>query len=326
MSSRKKKGHKSKSVQQAKPSGEAAESRSGPEKGGHEAHRAGHHQHTRLEPDRTRPWPNWPILAICGVGLALTGYLTLVSWLGSEPLACGEGSSCDLVQGSRWGTLLGVTVSFWGFVLYGVIAWVTFSVKKAGAQWQVVSLLAFTGLAYAVYLSVVSLFVIEAACFYCLINLGILAALFLVALLQRPLYGAGFSWGAWWGQSAAVAAVLVLVLHLHYSGVFDAAAGPEEPMLKELAIHLDKTGAKFYGASWCGACQKQKKIFGASVERLPYVECTPQGKNGPRAPVCVQNNIKSYPTWMIGGSFHPGVLQPEELARISNFIWNKGAR
>ena len=42
----------------------------------------------------------------------------------------------------------------------------------------------------------------------------------------------------------------VLALHLHYRGVFDAAAGPEDPYLRAIAEHLEASGAVFYGAYW----------------------------------------------------------------------------
>ena len=80
---------------------------------------------------------------------------------------------------------------------------------------------------------------------------------------------------------AAIA--LVLGLNLHFSGFFDPAAGAEDPYLEALATHLQDNGARFYGAYWCPACQKQKALFTASADRLPYVECTPGGRDGPRA-------------------------------------------
>ena len=75
-----------------------------------------------------------------------------------------------------------------------------------------------------------------------------------------------------------IATLLVGGLHLHYSGVFDAAAGPEDPQLQALAIHLADSGVKFYGAYWCPRCQEQKAVFEASAKRLPYVECSSGGQ------------------------------------------------
>ena len=76
--------------------------------------------------------------------------------------------------------------------------------------------------------------------------------------------------------------------------------------MRALAIHLRDSGARFYGTYWCPACQKQKALFEASAERLPYVECTPNGRSAPPNLACVANDVKEYPTWIIGGRRHTG--------------------
>jgi hypothetical protein len=64
---------------------------------------------------------------------------------------------------------------------------------------------------------------------------------------------------------------------------------------------------------------EQKDLFEASVERLPYVECSPQGRGGPKAPVCIRGKINSYPTWFIKGNRYEGVLEPDRLATLSGY-------
>jgi hypothetical protein len=68
---------------------------------------------------------------------------------------------------------------------------------------------------------------------------------------------------------------------------------------------------------------EQKDLFEASVERLPYVECSPQGRGGPKASVCIREKIKSYPTWFIRGKRYEGVLKPDRLATLSGYIAEK---
>ena len=54
--------------------------------------------------------------------------------------------------------------------------------------------------------------------------------------------------------------------------------GKSSPKWIKLAKHLDKTGAKMYGAFWCARCRDQKNAFGTeAVKYLPYVECNPNG-------------------------------------------------
>jgi len=75
-------------------------------------------------------------------------------------------------------------------------------------------------------------------------------AILAVTAFQIPPGMAGFRWPAWGGQTLLVALVVVGGLHLHYSGTFSSAAGPEDPYLKKLALHLAAGDVKFYGAYW----------------------------------------------------------------------------
>lgn len=60
---------------------------------------------------------------------------------------------------------------------------------------------------------------------------------------------------------------------------------------------LTDTGTKFYGAFWCPHCQEQKKLFGKSAKKLPYIECSTADGRG-MLPVCKDVGIESYPTWV----------------------------
>lgn len=67
--------------------------------------------------------------------------------------------------------------------------------------------------------------------------------------------------------------------------------------LDAFATCLGDKGVKFYGAFWCPHCQAQKALFGASVDKLPYVECsTPDGNS--QNQTCNAEGIESYPTWV----------------------------
>ncbi len=58
--------------------------------------------------------------------------------------------------------------------------------------------------------------------------------------------------------------------------------------LDDFATCLKDKGATFYGAFWCPHCQAQKKLFGRSVAKLPYVECSlPSGQG--QTQVCIDN-------------------------------------
>lgn len=81
-----------------------------------------------------------------------------------------------------------------------------------------------------------------------------------------------------------------------------------------LATCLKDSGAKFYGAFWCPHCQATKAMFGKSVKKLPYIECSaPDGKS--QLQVCKDAGIDGYPTWVFpDGSRLSGEQSLETLA------------
>ena len=119
---------------------------------------------------------------------------------------------------------------------------------------------------------------------------------------------------------AAVAAVVILALHANYTAPEPEPIGPEDPMVRALAEHLKDSGVLFYGASWCPHCQDQKRLFGNSVSRLPYVECNVAGPNAPQSSACTQAGVSTYPTWIINGRAIVGqVLTLAQLASATKF-------
>lgn len=270
-----------------------------------------------------RPRPDGWVLAVAGVGLLVTGYLTLAAWGDGTPVLCAQGGGCDLIRNSRWSTLAGLPLALWGFGLYALIALAAATGATAAARWRRLSRLTLLGLAVSVYLTIVGVVELEAACGWCLVSLATMAALFGLVHLRRPgaPLGQG-SWDSWWLANGLVAVGVIVVLQLVLGGVLDRR--PENPRLVALATHLQDTGARYYGASWCGSCARQNRLFGASAARLPYVECSPAGRGGPVARECLEAGVASYPTWRINGLMHEGVQTPPDLARLSGFDWEGG--
>jgi thiol-disulfide isomerase/thioredoxin len=178
--------------------------------------------------------------------------------------------------------------------------------------------MAVSGFAISAYLTVVSVVEIEATCPYCLASFGIITTIMILTLVRQPL-----NWSISLKEALVIAALLVGGLHLHYSGVFDAAAGPEDPQLQALAIHLADSGVKFYGAYWCPRCQEQKAVFEASAKRLPYVECSSGGRGSALTKACAAEKVRTYPTWTIGDRRLTGLQTPRSLAAATGFDWKE---
>jgi uncharacterized membrane protein len=271
---------------------------------------------TRQRPQLTpRPRPNWPILVLSLVGLALTAYLSWAASSGSGVQGCGIDSGCDAVLSSKWATLLGAPTAVWGLLAYATLAVLAFG-GRAGWRWVSTWTVAFVGVLYSVYLTTVSVTLLGATCPYCLTSLAIMTALFVVATIQRP---PDVAWSRLLVRVAPAAAVAIALLHLNYVGVLGKPPAVEDPVTKALALHLSARGAKMYGASWCPHCIEQKEMFGASAKRLPYVECSTGPQGSRQASACVAAGIKLYPTWIIDGKRFEEVLTPTRLAELTGF-------
>ncbi len=263
----------------------------------------------------TPPGRDWVLATIAGAGVILTAGLAASAWSRAALPFCPVGAGCDIVQGSRWSVLLGLPVAAWGCAVYVALLLVALIPTAARRRWRLTTLLAGVGLAVSLYLTAVGWLELRATCGYCLASL----ALITIALLLSCRASASGPRGPWRITTALIAGLVVGLLHLHYSGVFDPAAGPDDPYHRALAAHLTAVDAKFYGAYWCPHCQQQKAYFGAAAKFLPYVECSPHGPREPQATSCMAENVKNYPTWVLDGQRYERILSLQQLARLTGF-------
>ena len=262
--------------------------------------------------------PDRPVLTLAVAGMLVTAYLVITGLSSAAPLLCAEGSDCELIQKSHWSLLLGIPVALWGCLLYALIALVAGLGKPRLRRWQQLWLLSFFGTVFSLYLTAAGWLALQAFCLWCLVSLGLMTSIFLVLSLRRPESAPGMPWAGFLAGQGAMVAVVLVLLHAFYAGWFQP---PEDPRLAALARHLERTGAVYYGASWCPSCLEQHRMFGQAARHLPYVECSPGGRGGGVAFECVANDISSYPTWVIGNRRFEQALEPEELARRSRFDW-----
>jgi uncharacterized membrane protein len=266
-----------------------------------------------------REGANLPLLVLSVLGMILSGYLSWTALNGESVKGCGVGSACDIVLSSPWAKLLGLPTAFWGFMAYTLLAAIALVVRRVDRHWQYAWIVSFFGILYSAYLTIVSMTVLKSACPYCLTSLVLMTAIFAFVTTQRPDVLVDFSWGKWLTRTTPVAAILILLLHLNYTGVLGPAPASEDPLARALAEHVTQKGARFYGAQWCPHCKAQKDLFGVASKRLPYTECSPEGVGTPQAPICQQMDIKSYPTWIIDGKRYEDVLTMQQLADLTGF-------
>lgn len=269
-------------------------------------------------PGSFRQTPNWPLLALSLIGVALAGYLSWTALTSTAVQGCAEGGGCDAVLSSRWATLMGVPTAVWGLLTYLGLAGTAF-IRRADTQWRTSWTLAFFGALYSIYLTTISLTTLGATCPYCLTSLALMTSILVVATYQRPITMKGFAWRPWLTWRGAVSAAVIVFLHLNYIGVVGRVPGVEDPTSRALAIHLAQSGAVMYGAHWCDHCRQQKDLFGEAAKRLPYVECSTGGQGTPQTSECSSRGIKTYPTWFINGQRYEEVLTQTRLAALTGF-------
>ena len=90
-----------------------------------------------------------------------------------------------------------------------------------------------------------------------------------------------------------------------------------EEQLETLAKCLSEKGAKFYGASGCGYCKKQKEVFGEAAQYLPYIECVDE-ETRKMTSQCQEAGIQGFPTWEFFGEKKSGFKTPEELSQLAD--------
>lgn len=111
--------------------------------------------------------------------------------------------------------------------------------------------------------------------------------------------------------------IYILIGLLVLAGIVFLVMTPGKPgKYDQFAMCLKEKGAVFYGAFWCPHCQAQKARFGKSAKLLPYVECsTPNGQG--QQQVCVDAEIKTYPTWQFNGTSTDRLTGEIELAALA---------
>lgn len=193
--------------------------------------------------------PDWIIAGLALVGLAVAGYLTALKLGGNQAFLCRDGSGCDIVQASRYSLLAGLPTALWGAAVYAAIL-VLSVIPQTVRRWQMAFMLASAAVAFSIYLTYLSIFVIGATCPYCLAS-GAISLLLLVTMLVRRPAAPGRAAPAYslkrlagLGITAGVAAVIF--------GAFIFAADFSTPAGYQMALaeHLKKNQAVFYGAYW----------------------------------------------------------------------------
>ena len=87
----------------------------------------------------------------------------------------------------------------------------------------------------------------------------------------------------------------------------------------KFAKYLKDKGVIKYSAYWCPNCLNQSELFGKQAyKELQVVECANDGLNS-KTQLCIDKQIKGFPTWEINGKLFLGVLSLKELSRLTEY-------
>jgi uncharacterized membrane protein len=122
------------------------------------------------------------LLVVSVAGIALAVYLTYVHYQ-PRALICTGSSGCETVQDSSYAILVGIPVAVLGLAAW--IAVLVLTIWDSDLARTLTVALAVVALAFAVYLVVVQLFVIDAICIWCMANDLVLVPLLAVLAVLR---------------------------------------------------------------------------------------------------------------------------------------------
>lgn len=279
---------------------------------------------------RSTPWihrkSRFIIAGIATFGAVITGYIAAVRLFGGSA-ACPV-SGCDKVLESAYATVFDQPLALFGLLAYlsmaimAVLPWLfnpdtQKQLRKQVEHWTWLGLLvgSFAMSVFSAYLMYIMIFKIQAFCLYCVVSAICCFSMLILTVIGRD-----------WedrGQLAFTGVIVGMVTLIStlaiYAPIERAEANASNPAQVALAEHLTESGAKMYGAFWCGHCQTQKALFGTqAVKQMPYIECDPNGQN-PKPQLCEAANVEVYPTWVVNGERYTGVQSLENLSAYSGY-------
>jgi uncharacterized membrane protein len=122
------------------------------------------------------------LLLVSTVGIGVAAYLTYVHYQPAA-LICTASGGCETVQDSKYAVLAGIPIA-----VLGLAAWIAalgLTIWNSELARTLTAALAVAAVAFAVYLVILQLFVIDAICVWCMANDVVLVPLLAVLALLR---------------------------------------------------------------------------------------------------------------------------------------------
>lgn len=254
------------------------------------------------------------IVLLSALGLGMLAYLTWLHYAPGASSVCdlGEGLSCQVVNQSVFAEILGVPVSILGMGYF--FAAIALAVSTAvGKRYAALVALSVFSLVFSLYLTGIEILVLDSICVFCEGSKAVMVAILAVAAVQahkkKEKHHLLSLAAAALGVVAAFAAFRMQGAELFRK---DYSA---------LTQCLSEKNVVFYGAYWCPACAKQKKILGPAFAQVKEIECDPRAE-GAETELCVSRDIIKTPTWIEepGGVEKRRLVGSQSAERLAEFF------
>lgn len=122
------------------------------------------------------------LLFLIVVEIFLSSNIAFFSQSGNGTYFCSSGSSCEEIQNSEYGSILGIKVSYFGFFSFLFLFIVLiFSIKFKKLE-QFFLLVAFIGFLFSIYFIYIQFFILKNICQNCMIIDSIMIIIFFISL------------------------------------------------------------------------------------------------------------------------------------------------
>lgn len=211
-----------------------------------------------------------------------------------------EHISCSLVNTSVYAELFHAPVAILGVLWFIVLLLLIWKIKRDSSGrdvslpkiilgWSII------GFIFIIYM-IIAEAILRTVCSLCtLVHLAVIGILVCSTKLYRrqELKPSREEFRASLKRWGLLVITLNLLVIIHFN-LFP----PDEVDYHALAQCLNEKGAIMYGSEQCGACQRQKALFGEASQLIALVECAP---NQPHSQwqLCVEKNIEGTPTWTL---------------------------
>jgi uncharacterized membrane protein len=154
------------------------------------------------------------------------------------------------------------------------------------------------GTAFVFYLIFAEIY-LQALCPFCtVLHISQMLVIWLIWKVYSSLKNAPSLFETLWAMKhwVIIIGIVNFVPLVYFNSSFAAdygTIGQEPPVTnEEFASCITHFGWRFYGLAGCGYCEKQKLLFGKTIGRIIFTDCSAQ-RDG-----CQELDIDGYPTWI----------------------------